>query len=687
MFLLPFIKYLKPYKYRMAIAIFCLFGMGLFGSSSLILFKPALDVMFDVVKLDERRTATSEKIAKHEERLVELSTSQVWQKKIEYRWKQLYFPVYRYTQNRVLDLYAYADRNKVHCMRLLAFIYVGMAIMRGIFEYGGKYNMSYSLYSGVINLKSDLFRHVLGQDMAFFSDRPVGFLMSRIGSDVAAIRQILEMMIRNALQPVIELVIVITALLFLNAKLSLLVFIGIVPAVLILLFFAKWLKGVTRKQKSRSDTLSAVMGESLYNVRLVKAFSTEGLECERFDVHNRKLFQYEINRRVARFGASPIMEVLGAVGLAVVLILSFHIINAGMEATMFMTYLLFLSRLYQPLKLMSKLNVNWQTSVVSVERIQEILALRPSVVDPAPSKTPVRIEHVSQGFVLENVCFGYRNKEVLSNIDLKIPQGSTTAIVGRSGAGKTTLANLLLRLYDPISGRILLDGHDLRDFRVADLHKHYGIVTQETLLFDDMVANNIAYGSDTVDLTRVAEAARMANAHDFIMSLDGGKGYGTYVGSRGSKLSGGQRQRIAIARAFYRSPDILILDEATSSLDNQSEAAIQEALPKLMTGRTVIIIAHRLTTIQHADNIVVLDDGKLTEQGTYAELMKQGGFFATLYRLGEFGGAADQNAEGMGSEKISREDFEDALDSQVARVQHDAKGDTKNRGVSENPAV
>jgi len=637
MFLLPFLKYLKPFKTRLVIALICMFGTGFFGTYSVFLVKPALDIIFDEVKLEKRIRDVEEKAVSHEAKLKKYLSSENAFVRFEGRIKQLYYPLEREVKENVIKLYRYADHNRTKCLRLIAAFLVIAALIKGVFEYGFRYNLSYTLYSVVIQMKSDIFRHIMGQDMRFFTTKSVGFLMSRITSDVIAIRGILDMLIKNGMLESIRLVFIVSALLVMSVKMTTFVFLGVLPVAGLLAYFAFLIKKVTRKQKRKQDVLSGVMNESLGNVRLVKSFTTEDLECRKFDVHNTKLFLYEMQRRVAKFAASPIMELLGSIGLGLILLAAGKVVirDKVMEPSEFMVYLGLLSMFYTPLKHLARVNVSWQQGTVSAQRISEILALRPTVTDPDGSLTPVTLERVEHGLSVRNVTFRYKDKVILENISMEIPRGRTTAIVGRSGSGKSTLANLLLRLYDPDDGCILLDGHDLRHFRLKDLRKHYGMVTQETLLFNDTIANNITYGSNDANSDRVVDAARGAHAHDFIMALDGGKDYNSPVGPSGGQLSGGQRQRIAVARAFYRDPEILILDEATSSLDTQSEAAVQEALEQLMKNRTVVVISHRLSTIRNADHIIVLEDGRLVEQGTHSDLLALGGYYATLCKHGE----------------------------------------------------
>ena len=647
MFLLPFLKYLKPFRVRLTIAIICMFGVGFFGTYNIILVKPALDIIFDEGPTEkggksalEKKTADlQEKVEKHQKKINKDLKSDKWVTRNIAKFKQLYFPLELRVKSFIIEYYKYASKNPRNSLWIIASLLIGLSIIKGLFDYGFSYNLSYGLYSAVITMKSDIFRHILDQDMRFFTTKSVGFLMSRITSDVTAMRTVFDMIIKNGALESIKLMFIMSLLLMMDWRLTMLVFLGILPAAGLLAYFAYLIKRVTGKQKRKQDVLSAVMNESLGNIRLVKSFKTEKLECDKFDGHNQMLFVYEMQRRIAKFAASPIMEVLGSIGLGLVLVAAgYYVIDVktrSMDASDFMVYLGALSMFYTPLKHISRVNVSWQQGAVSAQRILEILDLQPTVTDPDPAVPSIQIPKVRSGLQMRNVTFRYLDKNVLNNVSLDIPCGKTTAIVGRSGSGKSTIANILLRLYDPDEGTVLLDGHDLRAFKIKDLRSHYGIVTQETLLFHDSVANNIAYGSDSIEIARIEEAARAAHAHEFVMALDGGKGYDSTVGPSGSQLSGGQRQRIAIARAFYRDPEILILDEATSSLDTQSEAAIQEALEVLMKTRTTVVISHRLSTIYNADNIIVMEDGKLVEQGTHAQLLAMGGYYATLCKHGE----------------------------------------------------
>ncbi len=542
------------------------------------------------------------------------------------------------------SLYRYASENKTKTLRLIVAILLSAVIIKGVFEGIYSYQYGYSLSKATTEMKSDLFRHLMNMDLKFLNKKSVGFLMSRVNSDVGNLQNITKMVIKNAIMQIMRMIALFSVLLFLNSRMTIVVIVLIVPIILVLGYFARKLKKISKKSKQRGDILSSVMNESFGNIRLIKALSCEDREFKRFHIHITKLWRYGMKNTIMNLISSPTIEFFGVLGVSAVLLWGGYVVYTAKESAMhmepstFLTYVGVLVMFYSPVRKLSKMNINWQNGKVSGERVQEILDVQPAITDPPEGEALAPIEHIQRGLAVRNLSFRYEDKVVLRNLNVEFPAGTTTAIVGRSGSGKTTLGNLLLRLYDPIEGHIELDGNDIRKYRLRDLRAHFGIVTQDTVLFNDTIATNVAYGpiEGPIDEQRMIEAAKAANAHDFILALDGGQGYQTPVGPGGSALSGGQRQRIAIARAFYGSPDILLFDEATSSLDNESEGSVQEAIESLMHHRTVIIIAHRLSTIMHADNIIVLDDGKLIEQGNHAELMAKGGKYAALYRLGEF---------------------------------------------------
>jgi len=525
----------------------------------------------------------------------------------------------------------YGRANKMKALWIIAALLVAMAVLRGIFDFISQYEMAYTFLDMVRRLKDDLFRHILSQDYLFFVRQSTGYLESRIQSDVGAIRTAANMLLTDAVQAPLRLFFLLLVLFILNFQLTLVAAVVLPLATVPLVYFARLLRRLTRRSRRQADQLASVMEESLRNFQVIKCFQSEEVEAERFARRNAKLFNYFLKRRIARFASSPLMETLGVIGGSAVLLLGGYLILGGkMEFSTLMVYLVTLTQFYTPLRKISRINSVIQTARVSADRILEILHLEPELRD-SPDAAP--LDHIRKGIAFRNVTFIYDDKPVLRDVSFYVPVGRTVAIVGQSGSGKTTLACLLLRLFDPQSGRIEIDGRDLREYRLADVRKRFAMVTQETVLFNDTVARNIAYPDREPDMERVMRAARLANAHEFIMNLDGGRGYDTVIGQSGLFLSGGQRQRIAIARALYREPDVLVFDEATSALDEKSQATVQEAINNSLKGRTAFIIAHRLSTVRNADEILVLDRGRLVERGTHEELIGRGGIYAALYQM------------------------------------------------------
>jgi len=400
-------------------------------------------------------------------------------------------------------------------------------------------------------------------------------------------------------------------------------------AVYPLLTFGKRLKRYSRRMLVTLEDITARLNETIQGIRIVKAFAMEDYERERFIKVNDTLFNAFMRRFKVRALSTPVMETLGGVGVcAIVAYGGYQVINGTSTQGTFFSFIAALLMLYEPIKRINDVNITIQEGVSAGERI---FALLDTPADVKDRPDAIVLTEVRDKIVYENVSFGYDGHPMLKDIDLTIEVGEVTAIVGESGVGKSTLLDLLPRFYEVTSGRILIDGTDIRDFTQRSLREMIGMVTQQTILFDDTVRNNIAYGRPDLPMEKVIHAARAAHAHDFIMSLP--NGYDTSIGENGIKLSGGERQRMAIARALLKDPPILILDEATSNLDSDSEKAVQSALDVLMEGRTTLVVAHRLSTIRNVNRICVLVNGRIAEQGAQDELLTREGVFARLYNL------------------------------------------------------
>ena len=558
-------------------------------------------------------------------------------------WQERLLPARVWFDHKVEAFYEYAaDREQRSralmgvCIALMIF-----TVTKAFSEFMSKFLVSHALYSSMLKIKEDLFAHIIRQDHAFFMAHSTGFLESRINSDVRSLNKVFDSIIRDAIQQPLTLLSLFAVLMIFSWKLTLLAFIALPIAAVPIAYFSRRLRKLTRKSQSKTDDLTSYAEESLRNYRVVKVYDSEEFEVDRFRQKNAEVLKYVLKRRLASFAQSPVIEIMGSIAAIIVLQAGLYLVNEQevMTGSTFMVYLICLTQFYSPVRKLTKVNVNWQIGRVSAERILEIFEMTSLVQDKADAAP---LERVNNGIRFEKVSFRYGEIDVVRDVSLDIPLGKVVAIVGPSGAGKSSLVGLLPRLYDPTEGAILIDEKPADGYRLSDLRRCFGVVSQETTLFNDTVARNIAYAEPgEIDLERVETAARQAHAHEFIMALDGELGYETSIGQAGGRLSGGQRQRIAIARAIYRDPQILIFDEATSALDEESQRHVQQAIDNLLKGRTAIVIAHRLSTVRHADEIVVMDAGRVVERGAHDELMKQNGLYWRLYQSGDLGGQED----------------------------------------------
>lgn len=516
---------------------------------------------------------------------------------------------------------------------LLNMIAAGIVVIffaRGVFFYGQNYLMSYVGQRVVIDIRSAMFRQLQRLSLSFYDKRKTGTIMSYVTNDVGALQSAL---IENVIEMVTESVILIgsvAAMVYLHWQLTLFTF-ATSPIVLKLvkIFGGKIRQSAHRIQESSAD-ITSVLQETVSSARVVKSFVREEYEAQRFEAQNHRNFRATMKNAQLSAILTPAIEFVAALGVtAIIWYGGREVIKGSLTAGSLIAFLVYAVNLSNPLKRLSRVYANIQRALAAAQRVFEILDLKPDVQEKPGA---VALPPISGKVVFDHVSFAYNQGEtVLKDLSLTAESGQMIAIVGPSGAGKSTIANLLPRFYDVTNGSVSIDGLDIRDATLASLREQIGIVPQETMLFNGTVYDNICYGRLDATPEEVQAAAKAANAHHFISELP--NGYQTQIGDRGANLSGGQRQRIAIARAILKNPRILILDEATSALDTESEKIVQEALDRLMQGRTSFVIAHRLSTIQAADRILVLERGELVEQGTHEALLAKGGLYAQLYHL------------------------------------------------------
>ncbi|MEP7145655.1 MAG: ABC transporter ATP-binding protein [bacterium] len=594
-------KYVKPYSKELVLANLFTVLVVIFSLLSVLMLFPFIDLLFnDIPKIASQKTISSVFDIK------EIIT--------------VYF-------GQIVSRYDKLDVLKFLCV-LILFTF----LLKNLFIYLQTYFMA-EVEQGILkDLRFDLYKHYLELPLSFFTEERKGNLISRIINDVQIVKDSLIAVVNSLFRDPPSIIVYSVILFLFNWKLTLIIFLLAPVTAFILGRIGNSLKRSSTKSQEKISDITSTLDETLGAIRVVKAFGMEKYEINKFKNENNSFFKLLVKLSRKRALGSPISESIGV--LTIVIILYFfgaEIIRGGSDMTpgSFIFYLAVFFQMMPTLKLFGQMFNSYKEGTAAAERVFNLLDTEPTIID---SPDAVEITEFKDSIRFINASFKYGKSDyILRNINLKINKGNIIAIVGPSGAGKSTLADLIPRFYDLTEGNLFVDDTDIRKIQINSLRSLMGIVTQETILFNDSVKNNIAYGESGIPLEQITEAAKAANAHQFISGFE--NGYDSFTGDRGVKLSGGERQRISIARALLKNPPILILDEATSSLDTESEILVQQAIERLMRGRTSIVIAHRLSTIQNADVIVVLDKGEIVETGTHSQLILTSGLYKKLYDL------------------------------------------------------
>lgn len=600
---LRILSYARPFgKFVPTYIFYTLFSI-IFGLINFTLLKPLFDVIFEQVD---------------PESLERFRTLPPFSFSIDY-----FTGLFNHYFISVRDEYG-----KMGTLLFVCIIIVFSVFLSNLFTYLSGIVLAKVRATVIKGMRMDIFKKVGALHIGYFSNERKGDLMSKMTNDVQEVENTIVQSLRVVFREPATIILYFAVLFFMSVKLTLF-------TILIIPISGAIIGGITRRLKKKAvqsqqslGRIVNILDETLGGMRVIKAFNAERFIGKKFDQETE--YYSRVNVSMARKNelASPISQFLGVTVVAGILVYGGSLVLSGesdLSASNFITYIIIFTQVLNPAKEISRAVSNIQRGIASAERIFEVVDTQSQIKSP---ESPKRISDFNISIEFNQVTFAYEDKLVLKDINIRLEKGKTIALVGPSGGGKSTLADLVPRFYDPTSGKILLDGTDLRDFSPSELRSLMGIVTQESILFNDSVYNNIAFGIENTSEEKVMEAAKIANAHEFISQLE--NGYQTSIGERGSKLSGGQRQRLSIARAVLKNPPILILDEATSALDSESELLVQEALTKLMTNRTTLVIAHRLSTIQHADEILVIENGQIVQRGTHSDLMAEEGLYQKL---------------------------------------------------------
>ena len=518
----------------------------------------------------------------------------------------------------------------IESLKVLCYTLIVSFLIKNIFLYIKNISLTYIQFNLIKKLRAQLYSHLQSLSLSFFDKRQTGELSSIVINDVSNMRVAFGTSFHKLFVEPINILVFISLLFIINLKLALLSIIIVPLTGAVVVVIGKSIRRRSRRTAEKIARIMGIMSENLNSIRIIKSFAMETFETNRFKQEQERHYNLDLRQAKLRLISSPVTEMIGAFIAVILLWIGGHdvLVSNDMTSEDFIRFILILFSVLQPIRSLSKVGINLQNGFASADRVFNVLDTVPAIVS---KPNAIKIKDVKDEIAFNNVGFNYDGTDrILKDISFTMKKGTVTALVGASGAGKSTIADLIPRFYDVINGKIEIDGNDIRDLDINSLRKMMGIVSQETILFNDTIGSNIKYGLQSVTDDQLQKAAKNANAYDFISEQP--NGFETVIGEKGVRLSGGQRQRIAIARAILKNPSILILDEATSSLDTESEYKVQKAIDNLMADRTVLVIAHRLSTVESADKIVVMKDGEIADFGSHQDLLKKDGVYTRLYK-------------------------------------------------------
>ncbi|MEO8414870.1 MAG: ABC transporter ATP-binding protein [Ginsengibacter sp.] len=521
---------------------------------------------------------------------------------------------------------------EIKALAVICLMVLFAIILKNVFLYLSIYYITPIRNSIINDMRRSMFKKILALPIGYFNDQKKGDIMSRLTNDLGDVESSIINVLETVFREPVTILLFFVYMIILSPQLTLFLVLFLPFSGFIIGRIGRSLKKQSTRVQEKLGIILSTIDETLGGIRIIKGFNAEKKQYEKFSTQNDELFTIKNRANRKRDSASPVSEVLGFTAIVCVLWFGGRLVlrNSFLDPGDFIAYIVIFSQVIQPLKSLSSASYNIRKGSASLDRIEHLINEDVSIKEVAH---PIKMEAFKNSIEFKNVSFYYEDKLILENINLEIKKGKTIALVGSSGAGKSTLVDLVPRFHDVSKGELLVDGINIKEYSLESLRHQMGIVTQEAILFNDTIANNIALGMDDATPSQIEHAAKIANAHNFIMQKE--SGYDTNIGERGNKLSGGEKQRATIARAVLKNPSILILDEATSSLDTESERLVQDAINNLMSNRTSIVIAHRLSTIRHADEIIVLRKGKIVERGTHMSLMDSEGFYKRLVTMQE----------------------------------------------------